>query len=233
MGNVLLILGDTQYFYGWRTVDTWRYSVFRRVTYCSLLEIRCFVLCHNILRTVLRAWKLKTQVYCWYLETLIISMGNVLLILGGTHYFDGWRTVDTWRYSVFRCVTYCWYLEILSISMGDVLLILGDTQYFDGWRAVDAWRYSVFRWVTYRWYLEILSISMGNILLILGDTLFCPLSKYSTHSAELENWKIKYIVDTWRHSLFRWVTYCWYLEVLSISTDDVLLILGDTQYFDG
>ena len=33
--------------------------------------------------------------------------------------------------------------------------------------------------------------------------------------------------------MFRWLTYCWYFEIQSISMVDVLLILWDTKCFDG
>ena len=51
-------------------------------------------------------------------------MVDVLLILRGTQYFDGWRTVGTLRYSEFWCFAYCWYFEILSISALFILLLL-------------------------------------------------------------------------------------------------------------
>ena len=125
MVDVLVILWDTKYFYGWRTGDTLRYQVFLWLSYCDTLRYFVF-------------WWLT---YCWHFEILCILMVDVLLILWDTSYFDGWRTGDTLRYFVFWWLTYWWYFEIISILMVDVLLILWDTNYFDGWRTGDTLRY--------------------------------------------------------------------------------------------
>ena len=97
-------------------------------------------------------------------------MTELLLIFWDIRYFDGWRTIDTLRYLIFRWLTYCWYFEILNISMVDVLLILLYNKYLDGWRTVDTLRYLVFRWLTYYWYFDIINISIVDVLLILWYT---------------------------------------------------------------
>ena len=125
MVGVVLILWDTKYFDGWCTVDTSRYFVFRRLTYCWYFEL----LSISMIDVLLTLW-----------DTSIL-MAGLLLILRYTEYFDGWRSVDTLRYLVFRLLTYCWCFDILSIWMVHILLILWGTVYFDGWRTVDTLGY--------------------------------------------------------------------------------------------
>ena len=103
-------------------------------------------------------------------------MVDVLLILWDTPYFDGWRTIDTLRYYVFRWLTYCWHFDYTKYF--HVLLILWDTTYFDDLCTVDTLIYSVFLWLTYCWYFEILRILMVGVLLILLDTTFFLWSTY-------------------------------------------------------
>ena len=62
--------------------------------------------------------------YGWYFDIPSFVVVDVQLILWVTQYFDGRRTVDTLRYSVFFWLTYCWYFAILSISALFILLIL-------------------------------------------------------------------------------------------------------------
>ena len=204
MVDVLLVLEDIQYFDNC-TDDNLRYSIFQRLIFLLILR-DIYISRVDVL--LIEKFNIFMVDVLLIFHIFNILMVDVLLILWDIQYFDGWRIVDTLRYSIFWTLTYCWYLEIFNISMYDVLLILGDIQYFDGWGIVATLRYSIiwwltcfwylrywiFRWLTYCWYFEIFNIVMVDVLLLL--------------------WYIEYF-----DGVFRWLM--------------VLLILWEIENFDG
>ena len=112
-------LWDTEYFDGWRTTNSLTYWVYRFLAYCRYFDTLSIwewtynwnieMLSISIVDVLLIFGILSILIvtHCWFFKMQSISMFDVLLILWDTWYFYGWRTVDTMRCWVFRCLTYC------------------------------------------------------------------------------------------------------------------------------
>ena len=215
MVDVLLILWYTQYYNGWRTIDTLMYRVFPWLIYYWYFDI----LRISMVGELLIHWDALYFQGCCTIDTLIHS------------YFDGWRTIDTSIYSVVQCLAYYWYFDLLRISIVSVQLILWDASSFDGWRTIESLIFSEIQWLAYYWYFDKHRISMVGVLLILWDTPYfdCWRNINIWYTQYFDGWRT---IDTLIYGKVRCLAYYWYFKILRISMVGVPLILWYKPYLD-